>query len=142
MEIANEDVVGFSITTSAWMSISSEIPRKEQMKLRPSQDPARQEVLLAVTMTIDGRTMMSIANVDRKDGSWVIIDDNTQEDAKTVLLEQVLAGYIEGKRNQVLDILKKLSPEQQQQLSEMAKVSGLKHVDELIKKSNDPDKRS
>lgn len=137
MEIADENVVGFSLTTSAWVSIHDEIPRKERMKLRPSQDPARQEALLVVTMTTDGRTIMSMAQVDRADGSWVIIDDTTEEDTKTLLLEQVLAGYIAGKKNRVLDVIKELSPEQQQQLAEMVRAHGLTNIEELLKEGND-----
>lgn len=113
-----DKLVGVSFFSQAWMSHKDTVfPRKEALNLRPSQDPARQHGLIAVTMTKDGRIIQTIAEVHEQDGKWVPIDIIESEDVSSApILERFWAGYIEGEmerlKQEFMEKLGTLSAEQ------------------------------
>lgn len=118
-------VAAVTLLTQAWMAKQPVIPTQDN-RLRPSQDPARMDALLASTLTMDGRVIQTIAKVMQDGNRWIILSENEDEEAIAPILEQFMAGWMDGEKNRMVERIE----EKLQALPPEKKAEAMKAADE------------
>jgi hypothetical protein len=86
-------VVAITIISEVWIS---SVPKFRPVKLRPSEDPARDSGLIICTGSIDGRCINTLARTDIVDGKFEIVSRETSEDRPHTHLVSAWQGYVKS----------------------------------------------